>query len=176
MRGEGRQAVFAHGNQYLFTLYTHQPDHEHTRDLLAARAGKPDVHAFVHSLNTMIGFATASTCRPRSGTASAQSHAIAIAPANEVPYVVDVSTGTVAELDPDQLTVKAVKVAFAGVKEPASAAVSRRGDVLFVAAGSTVSLTRWAWPRPARGSCPSPPGGWCPAGGRTGSGSVSRTP
>ena len=40
MRGEGRQAVYDAGRQLLFTLYTHQPDHLHTRDLLAgARPG-----------------------------------------------------------------------------------------------------------------------------------------
>ena len=37
MRGQGRQAVYSPGQQYLFTLYTHQPDHQHTRDLLAGR-------------------------------------------------------------------------------------------------------------------------------------------
>ena len=40
MRGQGRQAVYSPRHRMLFTLYTHQPDHQHTRDLLAARAGQ----------------------------------------------------------------------------------------------------------------------------------------
>ena len=35
MRGEGRQAVYGTRKaRQLFTLYTHQPEHEHTRDLI----------------------------------------------------------------------------------------------------------------------------------------------
>jgi len=41
MRGEGRQAVYVPNQRFLFTLYTHQPDHLHTRDLLGARSDAP---------------------------------------------------------------------------------------------------------------------------------------
>ncbi len=53
MRGEGRQAVYDGNRDTLFTLYTHQPDHVHTRNLIdaGAREEAPHVHAFVHTLN-----------------------------------------------------------------------------------------------------------------------------
>jgi len=155
MRGEGRQAVYAGQRQFLFTLYTHQPDHEHTRDLLAARAGKPDVHAFVHSLNTALGFAYCIDLPAPFGNGPAQAHAIALTPSTQHPYVVDTSSGTVARLDGEQLTVIGVgNFAPNPAGDPAAAAI-RNGN-LYVGAGETIHLidigkltTRATWRVPA---------------------------
>ncbi|GAA0490043.1 hypothetical protein Ade02nite_24470 [Paractinoplanes deccanensis] len=49
MRGSGRQAVLSGDRKVLYTLYTHQPDHQHTRNLL--HGTRNDVHAFVHVLH-----------------------------------------------------------------------------------------------------------------------------
>lgn len=143
MRGEGRQAVFARQRQLLFTLYTHQPDHEHTRDLLAgARDDAPQVHAFVHTLSLDGQFAYCIDLPAPFGHQPAASHAIALTPISEVPYVVDVASGTIAVLDPDQLTVRSVSTPLPPSKATAAAAVSLTGDTLYVAAGSALHLVQ----------------------------------
>jgi hypothetical protein len=48
MRGEGRMAAFSPDLAVLYTLYTHQPGHEHTRDLISG--GHNESEAFVHTL------------------------------------------------------------------------------------------------------------------------------
>lgn len=140
MRGEGRQAVFAAGQRFLFTLYTHQPDHEHTRDLIAGRPGNPDVHAFVHTLSTEIGFAYCIDLPAPFGLGPAAAHAIALRPTGD-PFVVDTSSGTIARLDGEKLTVAAVG-RFADTSGAAAAAVISPfgAQLLYLAAGPAVRL------------------------------------
>jgi len=145
MRGEGRQAVFAPGRQLLFTLYTHQPDHLHTRDLLSggARNGKPHVHAFVHTLSLDIGFAYCIDLPAPFGEGPAAAHAIALSATGEHPFVVDATSGTVARLDGEQLTVAQVgkfhaKSGGAGT----AAAVSPDGATLFIGTGGNLIALR----------------------------------
>lgn len=108
MRGEGRQAVYVPSQRFLFTLYTHQPDHQHTRDLIGARAASPDVHAFVHSLSLEMSFAYCIDLPAPFGENPAEGHIIAVEGDRVDPIVVDTTTGAMAELDGVGLAVRGV--------------------------------------------------------------------
>jgi len=157
MRGEGRQAVYDPTRRMLFTLYTHQPDHQHTRDLLAARPGS-HVHAFVHSLNIEQNWAYCIDLPAPFGEGPAAGHAIA--QGGHWLYVVDAHSGSVARIDPAALTVLEVQTVG---PLPGAAAVSATWDgglviasgtrVLAVPADPTSTLARreFAAGTPARG-------------------------
>jgi hypothetical protein len=151
MRGEGRQSVYAPSQQILFTLYTHQPDHLHTRDLLAgARKDKPHVHAFVHSLNLSQGWAYCIDLPAPFGEHAAAGHAIALSPSGSRLVVVDAPGGAAALIDPVNLTVESVTrfaplpeggAAEGGAAEGEAAAVlTPDGGRLLVAAGRTAVM------------------------------------
>jgi hypothetical protein len=162
MRGEGRQAVFDGYRNQLFTLYTHQPDHEHTRTLLAggARPGQPLVHAFVHTLSVRDGWAYCIDLPEPFGLGPASAHSIVRSASGTLLYVVDASGGAVAELDPDQLVVRRVG-RFAGSASAAvGASFASDGARLFVAvdhelvvidSASMAVVGRWPLAAPARG-------------------------
>jgi hypothetical protein len=161
MRGQGRQAVYATGRTMLFTLYTHQPDHEHTRDLIAARAGRPDVHAFVHSLNVDFGYAYCVDLPAPFGEGPVEGHAIALSPIDDHPVVVDGASGTVARIDGAELTVRSTGQ-FPAIRGggPVSALLAEGGSRLVIAADSAVRVLRtdslstvaqWPLAAPARG-------------------------
>jgi hypothetical protein len=169
MRGEGRQAVYAATRTTLFTLYTHQPDHVHTRDLIGggARDGAPHVHAFVHSLNLDQGFAYCIDLPAPFGEGAAEGHAIALSASGDQPYVVDANSGTIARLDGANLTVDKTAKALPGGPDHASAVVSPDGVKLFVGTGSVVHVvrtadlsaeTQWTVKSPVRGLAVSPSG------------------
>ncbi|MFG1661204.1 YncE family protein [Micromonospora chersina] len=140
MRGDGRQAVLAPDRTVLYTLYTHQPDHQHTRDLVSGRPG--DAHAFVHTLNLRERWAYCVDLPHPFGEAAAAGHAMAITPDGGRLLVADVASGTVADIGTEELTVRRT------VPQPrgAGAAHAAAGDDrLYLAAGTTVralDLTR----------------------------------
>jgi hypothetical protein len=149
MRGEGRQAVYDPSRTQLYTLYTHQPDHLHTRDLVGGRDGAPHVHAFVHTLNLAQRFAYCVDLPAPFGEAPAAGHAIAQGSAGYV-YVVDATTLTVT-----------TTFAFAPPAGPiaTATALTAPDGALIVAAGREVvtrgmdgALTRWSTPAPVRGA------------------------
>jgi hypothetical protein len=167
MRGEGRQSVYGQSQQTLFTLYTHQPDHLHTRDLLAgagagagARADKPHVHAFVHSLNLLQGWAYCIDLPAPFGEHPAAGHAIALSPSGSRLVVVDAPGGAAALIDPGNLTVESV-TRFAPLPEgDAAAALTPDGSRLLIGAGREVvmlpvrggqPIARWTYDTPVRG-------------------------
>lgn len=164
MRGDGRQAVYDAARRTLFTLYTHQPDHEHTRDLLAggARADAPQVHAFVHTLQLDTGMAYCIDLPAPFGQAAPTAHAIVTQPDGTRLYVVDVGSGSLAHIDPDELTVAGVS-RFSGADTAGEAfAVTTMDGQLVVAAGtrirslsvghrSTVPEREWTLSASARG-------------------------
>jgi hypothetical protein len=152
MRGEGRQAVL--NGQILYTLYTHQPGHRHTRDLIAGRPG--NVHAFVHVLHLTQRWAYCLDLPDPFGTGPAASHAIAVAPEGGPLAVVDTMTGHLAYADTTTLAIDRV----VPVPRSDGAASLVIGDRVFVGAGtgmtvldrSTDAVTgRWPVPGPVRG-------------------------
>ncbi|MDQ7907003.1 hypothetical protein RB614_21045 [Phytohabitans sp. ZYX-F-186] len=162
MRGQGRQAVYDPGRQQLFTLYTHQPDHLHSRDLLAgARDGAPHVHAFVHTLHLGQRWAYCIDLPEPFGMRAAERHAIALSGDGRRLCVVDAVTGTVAVIDPDALNVLSTMPLAAPTGEgPATAAFTADGRRLVVGGGDKVVVmpmgtsdqpTRWSTGSRVRG-------------------------
>ena len=154
MRGEGRQAVLSPNGQILYTLYTHQPGHRHTRDLIAGRPG--NVHAFVHVLHLTERWAYCLDLPDPFGTGPAASHAIAIAPEGGPLAVVDVMTGHLAYADTTSLAIDRV----VPVPRSDGAASLVIADRVFVGAGSALTVldrrtdavtAHWAVPGPVRG-------------------------
>ncbi|MGN9908068.1 YncE family protein [Phytohabitans sp. LJ34] len=155
MRGQGRQAVYDTKRQQLFTLYTHQPDHLHSRDLLAgARDSAPHVHAFVHTLHLGQRWAFCIDLPEPFGVRAAERHAIALSGDGLRLCVVDAVTGTVAVIDPEGLNVVRTMPLSAPTGDgPATAAVTADGQRLVVGGGDKVvvmplggsgSPTRWS--------------------------------
>jgi hypothetical protein len=109
MRGAGRQAVPSPDREILYTLYTHQADHQHTRDLVAGRPG--GVHAFVHVLNLALRWAYCLDLPEPFGHGPAAGHALAISPDGRRLLAADVTSGRLAEADTETLAVtKVVRV------------------------------------------------------------------
>jgi hypothetical protein len=168
MRGEGRQAVYDPGRQLLFTLYTHQPDHRHTRDRLpGARPGARRVHAFVHTLSLREHWAYCVDLPAPFGERPAARHAIALDAARGQLVVVDAAAGAMAHLDPDALTVTRT-VRFKPPAQGAGEAAARfTGDgTLALSTGPEVirvapdgrEAGRWACASDVRGLIPHPDG------------------
>ncbi|MGC3864634.1 YncE family protein [Micromonospora chersina] len=140
MRGDGRQAVLAPDRTVLYTLYTHQPGHRHTRDLVSGRPG--DAHAFVHTLHLRDRWAYCVDLPHPFGEAAAAGHAMAITPDGGRLLVADVASGTVADIGTEDLTVRRTVPQPRGTGAAHAAAGH---DRLYLAAGTTVralDLTR----------------------------------
>ncbi len=138
MSGVSRSAVFAPSAQTLYTLYTHQPDHQHTRDLLAG-GRKTEVHAFVHTLDLQIGWAYCLDLPDPFGHGPAEGHTIAISPDGKRLFVADRTSGRLAVASTEDLTVSTVGAIPTGTGS-ASSAVSPDGRTLFVGGDSRVHL------------------------------------
>jgi hypothetical protein len=157
MRGDGRQAVLSPDRKVLFTLYTHQPGHRHTRDLIAGRRG--NVHAFVHTLHLVERWAYCLDLPLPFGEGPAAGHAVAISTDGRRLAVVDVTSGSLAYADTAALTVERV-VSLPATAGAASLAFGPDGRRVFVGAGTTVSVldgdtgrvaARWPVPDAIRG-------------------------
>ena len=159
MRGEGRQAVFDAGSSRLFTLYSHQPDHQHVRDLLnpGARDGKPDVHAFVHTLSVTDGWAYCVDLPTPFGTGAIEGLTIANAAAAAEIWVADAGKGALAVIHASALvviqelscTATAGPAALAASPERVYLAAGRR--VFVFDARSKTAVATWDLPAPAAG-------------------------
>jgi hypothetical protein len=152
MRGDGRQAVLSPDRKVLYTLYTHQPGHQHTRDLLAG--SRSNVHAFVHVLHLEQRWAYCLDLPHPFGEGPAEAHAIAVDPAGRRLAVVDVASGSLAYADTENLTIQTVTRVPTGDD---TAALALAGGRTFVGTGTTVTLleggtnSRWTVPSPLRG-------------------------
>ncbi|TDC83657.1 hypothetical protein E1193_08235 [Micromonospora sp. KC606] len=133
MRGDGRQAVLAPDRATLYTLYTHQPDHQHTRDLVSGRPG--NVHAFVHTLHLGERWAYCVDLPHPFGEGPANGHAMALSPDGGRLLVIDVTSGAVAEISTEELTVRRTATLARGTG-PAYAVADR--DRLFLGVGATL--------------------------------------
>ena len=110
MRGEGRQAVLSPDRTRLYTLYLHQEDHLHTRDLLPGRRGADGraVHAFVHVLSLTEGWAYCLDLPEPFGSHPAGTHALTISPDGRTLYIAEMDTQQVAVADTESLTITRV--------------------------------------------------------------------
>jgi hypothetical protein len=137
MRGEGRQAVLSPDRQVLYTLYTHQPGHRHTRDLIAGRPG--NVHAFVHVLHLNERWAYCLDLPDPFGTGPAAGHAVAVSADGGRLAVVDVLTGHLAYADTTALTIERV-AAVPAAEGAASLVFAPDGMRVFVGAGPELTV------------------------------------
>ena len=158
MRGTARQAVFSPDLATLYTLYTNQPDHWHTRDLIAGHKAA-ETPAFVHTLSLAVGWAYCVDLPEPFGRGAAAGHAQAIAPDGSVLLVADCTSGHVAAVDTESLAVRRV-AALPAATGTASAAVAPDGERLYVGAGQRVYVVavatlavagEWSLPAAARG-------------------------
>lgn len=141
MRGEGRQAVLSPDHSRLYTLYLHQGDHEHTRDLLpGATAGDPQVHAFVHVLSLTEGWAYCLDLPSPFGEYAADTHALTVSPDGGRLYVGELTSKRVAVADTAELTITRVATLSdhqaGGVG--ATMSMSPDGDTLYIGSASDV--------------------------------------
>ncbi|HZN18811.1 MAG TPA: hypothetical protein VFB84_11640 [Micromonosporaceae bacterium] len=169
MRGDGRQAVYDPARKMLYTLYTHQPGHQHTRDLLGARPGRPDVHAFVHSLHLEQGWAYCVDLSAPFGESPASGHTLAL---GRQVYVVSTADRMVTSIAPDSLQVSGVTPydppGAGGAAARGSAAMAATADgrivigvddrVSVVPAGGGPPLLSWSVTPPVRGVALAPTG------------------
>ncbi|WP_248963887.1 hypothetical protein [Sphaerisporangium perillae] len=101
MRGDGRAAVLDPGHQRLYTLYTHQPDHLHTRDLVAGRT--TGVHAFVHVLDLGQRWAYCLDLPEPFGRGPAEGHTLAVSA--DALYVYEDDHRTLIRASTESLTI-----------------------------------------------------------------------
>ncbi|MEU4220202.1 hypothetical protein, partial [Actinoplanes sp. NPDC026623] len=157
MRGEGRQAVLSPSRQVLYTLYTHQPGHRHTRDLIAGRPG--NVHAFVHVLHLAQGWAYCLDLPHPFGAGPAAGHALAASADGRRLAVTDVTSGSLAFADTETLKIERVVTAATG-GDAASLAFTPDGNRVLIGAGPAVTAfdrvagavaARWPVAAPVRG-------------------------
>ncbi|MEQ4724680.1 hypothetical protein [Nonomuraea sp. B19D2] len=103
MHGQGRQAVLDPGQNILYTLYTHQDAHLHTRDLAAGKDLSPGAHAFVHVLHLDQRWAYCLDLPAPFGLGPPEAHALAVDGTRL--YVFDASTGRVVSASTQDLTI-----------------------------------------------------------------------
>ncbi|WP_433795114.1 YncE family protein [Actinoplanes sp. CA-252034] len=168
MRGDGRQAVLSADRAMLFTLYTHQPGHRHTRDLLSGRPG--DAHAFVHVLHLVERWAYCLDLPHPFGAGPAAGHALAAD--GRTLFVADLNAGKLAYASPSSLTIERVVDVPAVPGSAAALALTADGRVLVGAGGVTVldrasgrRTGHWELTDPVRGLAMSRDGGRVYAGG-----------
>ncbi|GAB3867117.1 hypothetical protein [Dactylosporangium cerinum] len=160
MRGEGRQAVFDPKRERLFTLYSHQPDHLHVRDLLhpetGARDGKPEVHPFVHTLNVADAWAVCVDLPSSFGTGAVEG--LTIAQHNDEVWVADAGKGVLAVINADALAVIHEQAFQPVTGRPGWRCRGRR----HTSRPADRSRCSTSVPRPSgrRGPCPATRGAW----------------
>jgi hypothetical protein len=156
MSGDGRQAVLSPDRQVLYTLYTHQPGHLHTRDLVAGRSG--GVHAFVHVLHLVQGWAYCLDLPDPFGAGPAEGHALAVSADGGRLAIADVRSGSVAYADTATLAIDRMVTVPAG-SGTAGLAFAPDRPRLLLGTGTTVTVltpagtveARWPVAAPVRG-------------------------
>ncbi|MFI6907252.1 YncE family protein [Nonomuraea sp. NPDC050394] len=157
MRGQGRQAVLDADAGVLYTLYTHQPGHLHTRDLIAGGDSAPGVHAFVHVLQLDQRWAYCLDLPQPFGMGPPEAHTLTLGPDGRNLFVYDATSGRIAQADTADLTVK--RITF-GARHAGEAYALADNERLYLAAGTSVQvadpatlapLGTWQLAGPARG-------------------------
>lgn len=171
MRGEGRQAVLSQDRSRLYTLYLHQADHQHTRDLLPGAHGAdgPQVHAFVHVLSLTEGWAYCLDLPTPFGEHPAGTHALTLSPDGTRLYVGELTTKRLAVADTASLTITQLTTPIDDRPSGpvTSMAASPDGATLYIGSANvlrsldanTLQLRNsWAAPAPIRGLAVDPDG------------------
>ena len=164
MRGESRQQAPSPDGQVLYTLYTHQPGHRHTRDLLSGRPG--NAHAFVHVLHLADRWAYCIDLPHPFGEGPPAGHAMAVSADGHELALLDTTSGRIAYAGTAALAISGVVPAPATPGADASLAYAPDGSRLFAGAGRTISTldhggavrARWSMPAEIRGVAVSPDG------------------
>jgi hypothetical protein len=155
MRGEGRAGVPSPDRQVLYTLYTHQPGHQHTRDLISGRAN-PDVHAFVHTLQLEQGWAYCVDLPLPFGMSDPSAYTYTLSGDGVWLYIADLATGRLAVVNTEELAVtKVVDIP----RLTGAAYALGADDRVFIGAGTAVTVLdrlgavvgSWSVERPLRG-------------------------
>jgi hypothetical protein len=154
MQGRGRQAVYSPDRQTLYTLYTHQPEHQHTRNLL--NGTRSHVHAFVHVLHLAERWAYCLDLPDPFGQGPAEGHALAVDGTRLA--VLDTASGSIAHANTETLQIERVARMAAG--RGAASLVFSPDARLLAADGATVhaldrttdqTLATWVLPSAVRG-------------------------
>ncbi len=154
MRGRGRQAVYSRSRQTLYTLYTHQPEHQHTRNLLSGT--RSPVHAFVHVLHLGERWAYCLDLPAPFGQGPAEGHALAVD--GQQIAVLDTTSGSIAYAGAETLQIERTARIPAG--GGAASLVFGPDHRVFAAAGRQVHVLdrgadgvagTWSLPAAARG-------------------------
>jgi hypothetical protein len=160
MRGDGRQAILSADRQMLFTLYTHQPGHQHTRDLLSGRPG--NAHAFVHVLHLTERWAYCLDLPHPFGEGPTAGHAMAATPGRLA--VADLNSGRLAYANPSTLAIDRIIEVPVAPGATAALALTPDGRTL-VGGADRISVldaggarTEWTAPAPLKGLALSPDG------------------
>jgi hypothetical protein len=155
MRGTGRLAIHDPDMGALYTLYTHQDQHLHTRDLAAGHDLSPGVHAFVHVLSLNQGWAYCIDLPAPFGLGPPPAHVMALDSGARRLYVFDASTGHVVVASTDDLEIK--RSGLLGVQPPGQAyAAAAEGRAYLAVGGRLVSADgetlgpAGAWDLPGR--------------------------
>jgi YVTN family beta-propeller protein len=141
MRGTRRMHTLSPDGNTLYTLYTHQPGHLHSRDLAAGlTTARGDVHAFVHVLSLSEGWAYCLDLPQPFGIGPASAHALALSPDGGRLYVADRSSGKVVLADTSQLAVRAMVDVGADTRADQTVAAAQVGPdgALFVSSASDI--------------------------------------
>ncbi len=157
--------------QVLYTLYTHQPGHRHTRDLISGRPG--NAHAFVHVLHLTERWAYCLDLPHPFGEGPASGHALAVSADGAVLAVLDSTSGSIAYADTSALAVSRIvslpaadamaSLAFAPDGKRVLAGAARTVHVLDYGAGTVTA--NWPVPGVVRGLGVSPDGARVYCGG-----------
>jgi len=153
MRGESRQQAPSPDGQVLYTLYTHQPGHRHTRDLLSGRPG--NAHAFVHVLHLAEHWAYCIDLPHPFGEGPPAGHAMAVSADGRELALLDTTSGQIAYAGTAALAISGVVPAPTTPNVPAGLAYAPDGSRLYAGAGRTISTldhggaVRARWPMPA---------------------------
>jgi DNA-binding beta-propeller fold protein YncE len=144
MRGTRRMHALSPDGNILYTLYTHQPGHLHSRDLAAGLTqSRGDVHAFVHVLNLSEGWAYCLDLPQPMGIGPALAHTLALSTDGGTLYVADRSSGEVVVADTHQLIIRAMVDVGADPradKTPAAAQVGQVGALFLSSASGLLVL------------------------------------
>jgi hypothetical protein len=139
MRGTRHSHILSPDKTTLYTLYTNQPEHLHSRDLAAGLPqSSGDYYAFVHVLKLSEGWAFCLDLPQPFGVGPASGHALALSPDGQWLYVADRSSGAVALASTRELTLRGVGYIDANLSPSSAAATVGPDYSLFLSDTSDV--------------------------------------